>query len=109
MTQRLSSKESLLREIKIELESTKISLKNCHLELKTLRRENNEIKKENEQYLELLDKLREQEIKLKKQCNDQQLEIQSLTIKYNEIENKLQIETDETRQQLLVAKHIANN
>merc|ERR1711897_47348 len=67
------------------------------------------IKKENEQYLELLDKLREQEIKLKKQCNDQQLEIQSLTIKYNEIENKLQIETDETRHQLLVAKHIANN
>jgi len=56
-----------------------------------------------------LDKLREQEIKLKKQLNDQQLEIQSLKGKYNEISNKLHEETVETQQQLQVARHIANN
>ena len=109
ITQSLSAKEQEMEDVKTEFESTKLSLKNCQLELKTLRKENDDIKKENEQYQTIMDKLREQEIKLKKQLNDQQLEIQSLSSKYNEINNKLQLETVETRQQLQVARHIANN
>eukprot|EP01083_Nonionella_stella_P179284 636082_1 len=105
----LRSKEEELSSLKRSYESHRIAAECSECEVSTLRRENGEIKSENESYLLLLDALREEEVQLKRQVNDQQLEISQMTTKYHQIENKLRKETVETRQQLQVATHFAND
>ena len=108
IAQSFRAKEEEMGAHKMEMEATKLSLENCHLELKALRKENAEILGENEQYQLLLDKQREQEMKLKKQLNEHQKEAESLRIKYKDMAQKLQRETVETRQQLQAAQNVAH-
>jgi len=107
--QELRSKDEELITIKREYESIQISLENGHLELRTLRKENAEIKRENEQFCKMLDSLKENEEKLKKEMNAKQNALNELNIKYDELQNKLQQETVSQFEQLQVATDIANN
>eukprot|EP01083_Nonionella_stella_P210176 761147_1 len=81
INKRFSSKEEEFSNLKIEFESLKLNSNNSLQELKTLRKENDLIKKENNKYLQLFNKFKQDEIKLKNYLSNKEYQILELTKK----------------------------